>query len=502
MEADSVSRRKLMSILALDAGTTGVTALIVSDTGHITARGYKEFTQYFPQSGWVEHDPEEIWQACLAATEQALEQAEVKIRCIGVTNQRETAVVWDRVDLSSPAKAIVWQDRRTSIFKDELDQKNTDDWIRIRTGLNIDPYFTASKFLWWQRNLPDVWAGVDSGKYALGTIDSYLIARLTGGQSHITDASNASRTQLMALGTCQWDDELLEVFGIPKTALPEITSSWGELAKTSPAHFLGLDAPITGNAGDQQAALFGQLAFNEGESKATYGTGAFILANTAEKVVESTHGLLTTVAWQAPDGKSTYALEGSVFVAGAAVQWLRDGLGIIDKASAVEALARKTQGSEGVVFMSSLTGLGAPFWQPDIRGSLFGITRGTTDANIAYATLEAIAFQVKAVLDAMELDMGSPIPALNVDGGAAANDLLLQIQSDLIGKDVLRATNLESTGLGAALLAGLGVGIWNSMEELAELNPTDKSFSPKIDRKASYVHWLKALGATEWFHKN
>ncbi|MDG2496813.1 MAG: glycerol kinase GlpK [Aquiluna sp.] len=491
-----------MSILALDAGTTGVTALVVSDEGRITSRGYKEFTQHFPQPGWVEHDPEEIWAACLEATGLALAKTEEKIRCVGVTNQRETAVIWDREDLSSPTRAIVWQDRRTSVFKDELDEKNTDDWIRLRTGLNIDPYFTASKFLWWQRNLPDIWAGVEAGKYALGTIDSYLIARLTGGASHLTDASNASRTQLMALSTCNWDDELLEVFGIPKAALPEITASWGHLATTSPTHFLGLEIPISGNAGDQQAALFGQLAFQKGESKATYGTGAFILANTSDKAVESTHGLLTTVAWQAPDGKATYALEGSVFVAGAAVQWLRDGLGIIEKASEVEALAEQVSGSDDVVFLPALTGLGAPFWQPDIRGSLFGVTRGTTNANIAYATLEAIAFQVKAVLDAMELDMDSAIPNLNVDGGAAANNLLLQIQSDLIGKEVLRATNLESTGLGAALLAGLGAGIWSSLEELTELNPTEARFAPKQDRKASYLQWLKALGATEWFHKN
>lgn len=491
-----------MSILALDAGTTGVTALVVSDEGRITSRGYKEFTQHFPQSGWVEHDPEEIWAACLAATQEALAGTKEKVRCIGVTNQRETAVIWDRQDLSSPTRAIVWQDRRTSVFKDELDQKNTDDWIRLRTGLNIDPYFTASKFLWWERNLPEVWAGVEAGKYALGTIDSYLIARLSGGASHVTDASNASRTQLMALETCQWDEGLLQVFGIPKKALPEITPSWGAIATTSPEHFLGLDVPITGNAGDQQAALFGQLAFQKGESKATYGTGAFILANTAETIVESTHGLLTTVAWQAPTGQTTYALEGSVFVAGAAVQWLRDGLGIIEKSSDVEGLAKRVSGSDGVVFMPALTGLGAPFWQPDIRGSLFGVTRGTSDANIAYATLEAIAFQVKAVLDAMELDMGTAIPALNVDGGAAANDLLLQIQADLIGKDVLRATNLESTGLGAALLAGLGAGIWSSIEQLTELNPTEASFAPSQDRKASYMTWLKALGATEWFHKN
>jgi len=491
-----------MSILALDAGTTGVTALVVSDEGKIIARGYQEFNQYFPHSGWVEHEPEEIWAATLAAAKIALTETDQEIRCIGITNQRETAVIWDREALTSPTRAIVWQDRRTSVFKEELDQKNKDDWIRARTGLNIDPYFTASKFLWWQRNLPEVWAGVESGQYALGTIDSYLIARLSGGKSHVTDASNASRTQLMALKTCEWDPELLAVFDIPERALPKITPSWGDLAESDPEHFLGITAPITGNAGDQQAALFGQLALEAGDSKATYGTGAFILTNTGEKIVESTHGLLGTVAWQDANGKTTYAIEGSVFVAGASVQWLRDGLGIIDNSSDVEELANQVSDSDGVIFMPALTGLGAPFWQPDIRGSLFGLTRATTDAHIAFATLEAIAIQVRAVLEAMELDIGMEIPTLKVDGGAAANKLLLQLQSDLIKKDVLRATNLESTGLGAALMAGLGAGIWKNQSEIAELNPTEETFSPKTERQAEYSNWLRALGATEWFHKN
>ncbi|MBT5431665.1 MAG: glycerol kinase GlpK [Micrococcales bacterium] len=491
-----------MSILAIDAGTTGVTALIVSDQGEIIARGYQEFPQYFPHPGWVEHEPEEIWQAALTACKLAIGDADSEISCIGITNQRETAVIWDRNDLSSPTKAIVWQDRRTSIYKDELDQKNTDDWIRTKTGLNIDPYFTASKFLWWARNETEIWQGVVDGKYALGTIDSYLIARLTGGAAHLTDASNASRTQLMDLEIGHWDRSLLDAFEIPGSALPKITSSWGEIATTNPAHFLGVTAPITGVAGDQQAALFGQLAFKEGESKATYGTGAFILTNTGSRIVSSQHGLLGTVAWKSPDGKITYALEGSVFVAGASVQWLRDGLKIIEKAADVEALAASVADSDGVVFMPALTGLGAPYWQPDIRGSIFGITRGTTDAHIAYATLEAIAIQVKAVLDAMELDMQTSIPALSVDGGAAANNLLMQIQADLISKDVERATNLESTGLGAALLAGLGSGIWTSLSDLDALNPTEQTFSQKSDRSKVYARWQQALRATEWFHKN
>ena len=306
----------------------------------------------------------------------------------------------------------------------------------------------------------------------------------------------------MALETCEWDPELLAVFDVPEKALPAITPSWGSLAESDPEHFLGLGVPITGNAGDQQAALFGQLAFKEGDSKATYGTGAFVLTNTGEKIAKSTRGLLGTVAWQDDSGKATYAIEGPVFAAGAAVQWLRDGLGIIDKSPDIENLANQVSSSDGVILMPALTGLGAPFWQPDIRGSLFGLTRATTDAHVAFATLEAIAIQVKAVLDAMEMDIGIKISALKVDGGAAANNLLMQLQSDFTNKDVLRASNLESTGLGAALMAGLGAGIWRSQSEIANLNPTQETFSPRTNRQAEYSSWLRALGATEWFHKN
>ena len=311
-----------MSILSIDAGTTGVTALIISPSGEILSRGYTEFEQHFPEPGWVEHDPEQIWQATLSSVKSAVQGHSEKPTCIGITNQRETAVIWDREDLSAPTKAIVWQDRRTSVFTDELQEKNKGDWIRKRTGLNIDPYFTASKFLWWQRKHPEIWSGVEAGKYALGTIDSYLVARISGGKHHITDASNASRTQLMSLQTGDWDEELLETFGIPKAALPNITPCWGELAHSSPDDFLGLDLPITGMAGDQQAALFGQTGFDLGASKCTYGTGAFILTNTEDEIVISDHGLLATVAWMSPDRKITYASEGSVFVAGAAVQWV------------------------------------------------------------------------------------------------------------------------------------------------------------------------------------
>jgi glycerol kinase len=485
-----------LSILAIDAGTTGVTALVVSKAGQIIARGYQEFEQHFPKPGWVEHDPEQIWQATLAATTRAIGLADEKPTAIGITNQRETAVIWHRTNLNSPTNAIVWQDRRTADLTSELERINQGDWIRKRTGLNLDPYFTSSKFLWWQKNLPEVWQGVVEGRYALGTIDSYLVARISGGASHITDCSNASRTQLMNLETGQWDDELLQAFGIPATALPTITPSWGELAVSDPEHFLGLSISINGIAGDQQAALFGQAGFEKGDSKSTYGTGAFILTNTGAEIVESSHKLLSTVAWQAPDGDITYASEGSVFVAGAAVQWLRDGLGIIERSSDVEALALEASSSDGVVFVPSLTGLGAPFWNSSIRGSMLGLTRGTSASNIAYATLEAIAFQVKAVLDAMTKDFGQPIESLRVDGGAAANNLLLQIQADVTGHDVVRANVLESTGFGAALLAGLGAGIFNSLAELRNLNPAEKTFTPVQSRQKDYDRFIQAVELT------
>ena len=488
-----------MSILSIDAGTTGVTALVISESGEILSRGYTEFEQHFPQPGWVEHDSEQIWQATLSSVRAAVAGHSEKPSCIGITNQRETAVIWDRADLSSPTKAIVWQDRRTSVFTEELQEKNQGDWIRKRTGLNIDPYFTASKFLWWQRNHAEIWAGVESGIYALGTIDSYLVARISGGGAHITDASNASRTQLMSLESGDWDQELLDTFGVPRSALPKITPCWGELAKSDPEHFLGLELPITGMAGDQQAALFGQTGFDRGASKCTYGTGAFILTNTEDEIVVSDHGLLATVAWMNPAGKITYASEGSVFVAGAAVQWLRDKLKIIDSAPAVEDLAKSAGSSDGVVFVPALTGLGAPFWNADIRGSLLGITRGSTNANLAYATLEAIAFQVKAVADAMAQDAGKGIAQLRVDGGAAANDTMMQIQADLIGAKVIRAKNLESTGFGAGLLAGLGAGIWSSTDELRQLNPARQEFAPLTDRNAGYERWLQAVEITGKF---
>ena len=488
-----------MAILAIDAGTTGVTALVVNSEGSIISRGYNEFEQHFPEPGWVEHDPEQIWSATLASCRSAIDKADEEITCIGITNQRETAVVWNRNTLRSPAMAIVWQDRRTANMTSELEALNKNDWIRKRTGLNIDPYFTSSKFLWWKRNLPEVWQGVEDGSLALGTIDSYLAARLSGGALHITDASNASRTQLMNLQTGTWDPELAEAFGIPISALPKITSSWGHLGKTNAEHFLNLELPITGIAGDQQAALFGQLSFEVGDSKCTYGTGAFILTNTGAHIVQSDHQLLATVAWRSASGELTYASEGSVFAAGAAVQWLRDGLGIIATSPEVEALAMEAKSNQGVVFVPALTGLGAPFWDSEVRGTLLGITRGTNKSHIALATIEAIAFQVKAVVDAMASDLGKSLKALKVDGGAAANNLLLQIQSDLIETEVVRAKNLESTGFGAALLAGLGAGVWKSLSDLKDLNPAQAGFQPKTDRRKDYERFLKAVEVASEF---
>lgn len=488
-----------MAILAIDAGTTGVTALIVSGEGEIIARGYSEFEQHFPAPGWVEHDPEQIWQATLSSCKAALASSSVTPIAIGITNQRETAVMWDRETLLSPTRAIVWQDRRTASLTEELQQLNSGDWIRYRTGLKLDPYFTSSKFLWWKKNLPEIWQGVVSGRFALGTIDSYLAARISGGALHITDATNASRTQLMNLENIAWDPELLEAFSIPASALPKIVPNWGKFGFSAPDHFLGLNLPITGMAGDQQAALFGQCGFEVGDSKATYGTGAFILTNTGSDITHSEHGLLATVAYQSEQGENIYAIEGSVFVAGAAVQWLRDSLKIIQSSSEVEALASKVQSSEGAVFVPALTGLGAPFWDPETRGAIFGITRGTSDAHLAFATHEAIAFSVEAVLKAMKQDLGKSLSSLRVDGGAAANDLLMQIQADVSETAVVRAKNLESTGFGAALLAGLGIGLFGSVAELAKLNPAQAKFSPIKDRAADYDRWIRAVELARGF---
>ncbi len=489
----------IMPILAIDAGTTGVTTLLVSDEGAIVSRGYQEFAQHFDAPGWVEHEPEQIWQAVLASSAQALAGSSLKPTAIGITNQRETAVFWNRSTLKAPRRAIVWQDRRTSEVLKPILNSGKGANIYAKTGLTLDPYFSASKFLWVAQNQPEIWNAVATGETLIGTVDSYLVSRLTAGKTHITDASNASRTQLMNLKTLEWDDELLEIFQIPRTALPRIVPNYGELAVTDAGAFHGLTLPITAMIGDQQSALFGQLGFSAGDAKCTYGTGAFILSNTGAEPVYSDNGLLTTVAWLGADGKAVYALEGSVFVAGAAVQWLRDGLKLIGSAAETFELASSVASSDGVSFVPALTGLGAPFWQPDARGSFFGITRGTTRAHLVRATLEAIAFEVRAVFDAQSSDTGQKLQQLRVDGGAAANDLLLQMQADTLGVSVRRNKMLESTGFGAALLAGLGAGIFGSVAELEQLVPLDRVFEPGGQSISDYRVWLAAVNATRSF---
>jgi glycerol kinase len=477
-----------VSVLAIDAGTTGVTALVVDEDAQIVARGYQEFPQHFPRPGWVEHGPEEIWQATLSACKQAT--AGQQVTAIGITNQRETAVLWDRSSLAAPRRAVVWQDRRSAAVCDRLRDAGHEDRVRELTGLRFDPYFTATKLAWLAEHDPGVWEGVSSGSTVVGTVDSYLVARLTGGARHATDASNASRTLLFDLERGEWSDELCELFGVPRDALPEVVPSYGEVGRSSPQAFLGLDLPIAGIAGDQQAALFGQACYQVGESKCTYGTGSFVLVNTGSEVVRSDAGLLSTVAWMAPSGELTYALEGAIFVTGSAVQWLRDGLGVIGSAAETEALARTVPDTGGVVFVPALTGLGAPDWDPSARGTILGITRGTTRAHLVRATLEAIAFEVRDVVELLP-----DVRTLRVDGGASANGLLLQLQADTLSMPVERSAVQETTGLGAAFLAGLGTGVWSSTDELASTWRLDRRFEPEpVPAEATtYDRWRSAV---------
>jgi glycerol kinase len=484
-----------MSILSIDAGTTGVTAVVVSEAGDIVARGYQEFGQHFPKPGWVEHAPEEIWQATLEATRDALSRIDTsELQGIGITNQRETVLLWDRETMGSPRRAIVWQDRRTADICTRLRDEGHEARVSELTGLRLDPYFSGTKLMWLAEHEPRTWALVESGRYAVGTVDSYLIARMTRGLEHVTDVSNACRTLLFDLEQGDWSDELCSLFGVPRDALPELVPNWGELAVTDPRSFLDLELPIAGIAGDQQSALFGQTCFEVGDSKCTFGTGSFILTNTGTSLERSDAGLLSTAAWRSPAGELTYALEGAIFVTGAAVQWLRDGLQIVGSAAETEAIAATVSSSEGVVFVPALTGLGAPHWDPHARGTILGLTRGTTRAHVVRATLEAIAFEVRDVLETMP-DSGETT-ALRVDGGAAANDLLCQLQADQIGVPVERPRLVETTALGAAFLAGLGTGVWDSTDDLRQTWQLDRSFDPTAERgeaDASYARWLHAV---------
>lgn len=483
-----------MAILAIDAGTTGVTVLVVEATGEITARGYSEFEQHFPSTGWVEHEPEDIWNSTLKAARKALQNSST-IEAVGVTNQRETLVLWDRETLSSPRRAIVWQDRRTSSIVASLRASGAEEMVREKTGLGLDPYFTSTKIVWIQQHEPELWSGVTRGKYAMGTVDSYIVARLTNGKSHITDASNASRTQLWNIHNGMWDPELLELFGVPLEALPTVVPNYGLLAECDAESFLGISAPITGMAGDQQAALIGQGAISKGDSKCTYGTGAFLLVNTGAELVRSQHGLLSTIAWQSPDGEITYALEGSVFVAGSAVQWLHDGLNLIAKAKDVEALAESVSDSGPVVFVPALTGLGAPWWKPEVTGTIFGLTRGTSAGHIARATLDAVAFQIAELVESIEEDFSEKLTSIRVDGGMSENNLFLQIQADSCQKQVVRAKVSESTSLGVAYLAGLGAGIFDSMDQISALWKADHTFTPNHTARPNHSRWRKAVEA-------
>jgi glycerol kinase len=469
---------KQSGILAVDAGTTSVTGLVLRMDGTVAASHSQEFTQHFPADGWVEHDLGEVWAATLDACRQAIDQADLTIVAVGITNQRETACFWDRETLGSPRRAIVWQDRRTAEICAELREQGHEEFIRRTTGLRLDPYFTATKLQWVRENDPHTWAHVQSGRVAIGTIDSYLIARMSRGLDHITDHSNASRTLLYDITSGAWSEQLCELFDVPLDALPQIVPSYGELSRTDPGAFLGLDVPIAGIAGDQQAALVGQGGVVAGELKCTYGTGSFLLLHTGHTASTSRSGLLTTVGLGYPDGSRTFALEGSVFVTGSAVQWLRDGLGIIASWVDVEPLARSVDDSGGVVFVPALTGLGAPVWDPYARGLIIGITRATNTGHIARATLEAIAFEVADIVDVMREESGMTVRSLRVDGGAAANDLLCQIQADALGVEIDRSAELQTTGLGAAFLAGAGIGAWD-LPTLSATRRSDRVFEPK-----------------------
>ena len=484
-------------LLAIDQGTTGSTALVVTLAGETRGRATVEFPQHFPKPGWVEHDAKEIWTSVAQAVSGALAKAGVRgedIGAIGITNQRETTLLWDVKTLEPIHRAIVWQCRRTADVCDRLKAEGAAPRVRDKTGLVIDAYFSGTKIAWILDEVSGARARAERGELAFGTIDAFLVSRLTGGAVHATDVTNASRTLLMDLRTLAWDDELCALFRVPRAVLPKIVASAEVVGHTKGVSFLPDGIPIAGIAGDQQAALFGQACFDRGDAKCTYGTGAFALANIGPEVVLSERGLVTTVAWKV-DGTTTYALEGSSFIAGAAVQWLRDGLGIIQSAKEVEALARQVESSDGVHFVPALAGLGAPYWDPNARGTISGITRGTTKAHLARATLEGIAFSVLDLLDAMAKDAKRSLAKLRVDGGACQNDLLMQFQSDVADVAVERPTEVESTGRGAAMLAGLGAGL-SDIGAVRRMWKHDRTFHPTLDRAgraAKIEGWARAI---------
>lgn len=488
-------------ILALDQGTTSSRAIIFDHNGQIRSMAQKEFTQIFPQSGWVEHDPNEIWSTQASVAAEATVKIGINgtnIKAIGITNQRETTIVWDRNTGEPVYNAIVWQDRRMAAFCDQLKEEGKEELVRSKTGLVIDSYFSGTKIKWILDNVEGARDKANAGELAFGTVDSWLVWKFTRGHVHVTDVTNASRTMLFNIRTQQWDDELLTLLNIPKSMLPEVKQSSEVYGETTTTIFAS-KIPIAGIAGDQHAALFGQMCIEKAMVKNTYGTGCFMLMNIGKEFMASKNNLLTTVAWKI-NGEIQYAFEGSIFIAGAAVQWLRDGLGIIQTSADIERLALSVPDTEGVYFVPAFAGLGAPYWKPDVRGTIVGLSRGTTQGHIARATIESIAYQTRDVLKAMEADAGMEIKELRVDGGATANDLLMQFQSDLLNCKVIRPTVVETTALGAAYLAGLAVGYWKNVEELQELWQSEKEFVPAGDQKVIQMGikgWKRAIHAAQ-----
>ncbi len=491
-------------IMAIDQGTTSSRAIIFNKKGGKIASSQKEFPQIFPQAGWVEHNANQIWNSVQSVIAGAFIESSIKpgqIEAIGITNQRETTVVWDKKTGLPIYNAIVWQSRQTAPIADQLKQEGHTNMIHEKTGLVIDAYFSATKVRWILDHVPGAQERAEKGELLFGTIDTWLVWKLTDGLVHVTDYSNAARTMLYNIKELKWDDEILELLNIPKAMLPEVKSNSEVYGKTTPFHFYGGEVPISGMAGDQQAALFGQLAFEPGMVKNTYGTGSFIIMNTGEEMQLSQNNLLTTIGYGI-NGKVHYALEGSIFIAGSAIQWLRDGLRMIETSSESEGLAQSSTSDDEVYVVPAFTGLGAPYWDSNARGSVFGLTRGTSKEDFVKATLQSIAYQVRDVIDTMQVDSGIDIQQLRVDGGAAMNNLLMQFQADILGIDIARAKNLETTALGAAFLAGLSVGYWESMDELKELNATGQLFQATMNesrKEKLYKGWRKAVKATQVF---
>ncbi len=485
-------------LLSIDQGTTGSTALLLAPDGRVLGRANREFPQHFPKPGWVEHDLDEIWQSVVEAVRAAIAESGVDpSSClgIGITNQRETTVLWDRNTGQAVHRAIVWQDRRTADRCRQLKEAGQEPLFRKRTGLVLDPYLAGTKLEWLLEHVDGAKARAERGELAFGTIDSWLVYRLSGGRAHVTDASNASRTLLYDIEAQRWDEELAALLGVPMALLPDVRSSSEVYAKTSEIPGFPDGVPIAGMAGDQQAALFGQTCFEVGDAKCTYGTGAFLLMNTGKRLVHSENGLLTTIAWRLGN-ETIYALEGSAFIAGAAVQWLRDGLGLIASSDEIERKAREVEETGDVVFVPALAGLGAPHWDPHARGLIYGLTRDTTAAHLARATLEGIAFQIVDLVDAMQADAGRSITRLRVDGGAARNDLLMQFEADMLGVTIDRPENVETTALGAAYLAGMAVGIFDGLSSIEHAYRIERSFEPRMtqgERNGHLRRWRDAV---------